>query len=136
MATIRVTQPSSLIIILSKEKRRVVVISSILIKELIDRSQELLRLIGGNRALASEVCLKIRHQERGSDSFPGDIGNDQPKPSTTKVQEIVVVSAYLASLNTSARVFKGSNLRHSLRGQSRLHLSCNFEVPSDAALGC
>jgi len=135
MATIRVAQPSGLIIILSKEKRRVVAIGSILIKELIDRSQELLRLIGGNRALASEVCLKIRHQESGSDSFSGDIGNDQPKPSTTKVQEIVVVSANLAGLDTSAGVFKGSNLRHPLREQSRLDLSCNFEVPSGAALG-
>src|SRR5215831_10725363 len=112
MATIRVAQPSSLIIILSEEKRRVVVIGSILIKELIDRSQELLRLIGGNRALAAKVCLKIRHQESGSDSFPCDIGNDQPNPSTTKVQKIELASANLASLNTSAPLLKGLNQRH------------------------
>jgi hypothetical protein len=85
MSTIRVAQAAGLIVILSEEKRRVVVISSIFIKELIDRSEELLRLIGGNRALAAEACLKIRHQQSGSDSFSGDIGNDQPKSSTTKV---------------------------------------------------
>jgi hypothetical protein len=46
-------------VVFSKEERRIVAVGGIFIEELIDRSQELLRMIGGNRARAAEVCLQI-----------------------------------------------------------------------------
>src|SRR6516225_5851521 len=55
VATIRVAQSSCLIVILREEERSIVAISRVCVKQLIDGSQELLRLIGSNRALAAEV---------------------------------------------------------------------------------
>jgi hypothetical protein len=57
MPAIRIAQPPRLIVILSEEECRVVAIGRILVKQLIQGSQEFLRLICGNRALAAEVRL-------------------------------------------------------------------------------
>ena len=57
MPTIRVAQPSRPVVVFSEEERGVVAVGRILVKLLIDRLQELLRLICSNRALAAEVRL-------------------------------------------------------------------------------
>src|SRR5262249_53072852 len=48
-------------------------------------------------------------------------------------QEIVVITAYLMSLDAGAGIFKGLDVRQSLREKPSLHLLCDFQFLCDAA---
>src|SRR5207253_2805534 len=52
---------------------------------------------------------------------------------STQVQKIVIITAYLMSLDASARVFEGLHGRQSLGEQSGLHLLCNLQFLCGAA---
>src|SRR6185503_16241898 len=104
MTAIRVAQAAGIVVIFTKEQRGVRAISRILVEELVHRSQESLRLIQSDRALAAQVRLQVGHQESGGDAFADDVADHQAKPVRTKVNEIVIIPADLTSLNANTCV--------------------------------
>src|SRR6266550_1899254 len=99
MPTISVAQALCSIVVLGKEERSVSVVGSILVKKLVDRSQESLRLIQCNSALAAKIRLEIRHQEGRRDAFPGNVADYKPDSISAEIKKIVVITADLASLD-------------------------------------
>src|SRR5215470_19118614 len=69
MPAIRVAQALRMVIVFGEEEGSVGAVGGILAKELIHGSQEALRLIQSDSALAAQVRLQVGHQESGGDSF-------------------------------------------------------------------
>ena len=69
MTAIRVAQALSSVIVFGEEEGGVGAVGRILAKELIHGSQEALRLIQSDSALAAQVRLQVGHQKSGSNSF-------------------------------------------------------------------
>jgi hypothetical protein len=61
MTAVRVSQTLFFIVVLPKEQRCIGALGSILVQELIDRSQELLWIIRCHRTLTSQIRLQIGH---------------------------------------------------------------------------
>lgn len=106
VATIRISQPSPFVIIFGKKERSVGALICILVKYLVYRSQQLSRLIQRHLTLNAEIRLKICHQKRSGYSFARNVACYKPETPSAKVQEIEVIAANLASLDTRTRVFE------------------------------
>src|SRR5712692_10970951 len=133
MSTVSVAQALRLVVIFGKEEGGVGVVGGIVIKQFVDRSQEPLRVIPCNRALASQVRLQIRHQQGARDSLTCNVAEHQADPVSAQVEEVVVIASDLASLTAETRVFESLQGRQGLWEQSRLHLLGNRQFLSGAA---
>src|SRR5690349_5446817 len=136
MPAIRVSQPPCLVIIFSKEESRVSIIGCILAEKPIYREQEPLRLLQCERregaapvccALVVQVCLQIGHQESRRGPFPANIADHQPQPLSTEIKKVIVVPAYVASLDADTRIVETRHVRLPLREKSCLYLSRGFQ---------
>src|SRR5271157_3723942 len=101
MSAIHVTQAPRSVVVLGEEQGSVGVFRRILVKQAIGQLQEALRLVQRDGALAAQIRLQIGHQKSSRDSFSCDIADDEPKPLLAKIEEIIVVAAHLAGLDTS-----------------------------------
>src|SRR6266481_6018921 len=134
MSTVSVAQALRLVVIFGKEEGGVGVVGGIVVKQVVDGSQQALRIIPGNDALASQVRLQIRHQQGASDSLTCNVAEHQADPLSAQVEEVVVIAADLVSLTAETRVFECFQSGERLREQSCLHLFCNREFMCGAAL--
>jgi len=60
--------------------------------------QEFIQLVGGQRGMAAQACLQVRHQQRRCDPFAGNVSNDQRNAFSAQIEKIIVVSAYRPGL--------------------------------------
>src|SRR5689334_10148794 len=97
MTAIRVAQLPRFIVVFSKKDRCVVVLGAVLVKQLIHRLQESLRLSPSRRALAAQIRLKICHQQSACYALSRDIANHQAQSSLAQVKEVVIIAADGAS---------------------------------------
>ena len=75
VTAIRVAQLARSIVVFSEEDGCVVAFGGVLIKQLIHRSQESLRLLTSRRALAAQICLEICHQKSSGHALACDIAD-------------------------------------------------------------
>ena len=92
-------------------------------------------MIDGNGALASQIGLKIGHQESGSDALSRNVANNEAEALAAQVEKIIVVAANLAGLNANSRVFEGAEKRNSLGEEPALNLFGDFQLLRSPALG-
>ena len=85
MATVRVAQAASRIIVLGEEKRGEGAVRGVLAKKLVHRTQQALRLIHGDSALAAQIGLEIGHQQCSGNSFTGYVANHETEPLAPQV---------------------------------------------------
>jgi hypothetical protein len=126
MAAVGVTEEASGVIVFGEEKSGEGAVSGVFAEELIHGAQEMVGLVLGDGTKATQIRLQVGHQERGSDSFAGDVGDDQAEAVLTEVEEVVVIAADLASLDTDAAVVESGERRESLREQPGLHVLGDF----------
>src|SRR5215831_15738187 len=107
MTAIRVAQMARLIVVFRKEDRRVIVRGAILVKQLIHRLKEPLRLFPGYRTLAAQIRLKICHQQSSRYALARDIANHQTELPLAEVQKIVIIAAHGASRVAKAAIGEG-----------------------------
>src|SRR5580698_7892363 len=122
MPAIRISQASRGVIVLRKKDGGVRAVHRILVEELVHRLQEEFSLFAGEGKLAAQVCLKIRHQQRGGNPLAGDIADQQSEPPLSQRKEIIVIAADMTSLNADASVVERLQGRKRLREEPRLHL--------------
>jgi hypothetical protein len=87
MAAVHIAQLLRAIVILGEEERGVGTVGRILVKELVHRLQEALRLIHGDCALAAQIRLQVGHHQSGGDSFPRNVAANQPESLPAQVIE-------------------------------------------------
>src|SRR5271157_3383947 len=121
MSAIRVSQSPRRVVVLGIEERCVGVVASVVIEQAVHGPEQCLRLIEGQRRLAPQAGLQIRHQQSGGDSLARNIANDQRQPLRPEIQEIEVVPSYLSRLQADTCVLHGFQLRLNLRKQPCLH---------------
>src|SRR5262249_34372225 len=105
------------------------------VKQLIHRLKETLRLFPGYCTLASQIRLKICHQQSSRYALARDIANHEAEPPLAEVQKIVIIAADGASRVAKATVGEGLNRRMPLREEARLDLLGDCQVVSGLALG-
>src|SRR5262249_25569735 len=123
------------IVVLGKEDRRVIVRGAILVKHLIHRSKEPLRLFPGYRTLAAQIRLKICHQKSSRYALARDIANHQAEPSLAEAEKIVIIAADGASRVAKATIDEGLKRRMPLREEARLYLLGDCQIVRGLALG-
>src|SRR5271170_1038295 len=128
MSAVDIAQAASWAIVFGEEECRVGAVRGVLIKELVYRAHQKMRVLASQGKLAPQVGLKIGHEKRGGDSLPGDIADQQSQALLPKSQKIVVVAADMAGLDTNARVIETRQSRKRLREESGLHLLCNIQL--------
>ena len=79
MPAIGVAQAARLVVVFGEEERGVGAVGRVLVKELVHRPQEALRLIESDGALAAQIRLQIGHQESGGDSLSGNVADHQAR---------------------------------------------------------
>src|SRR5262249_29167912 len=104
MAAVDVAQTLRAIVILGEEERGVSVVGGIVIKKLVYRLQQLLRLVYRHGTLAPQICLQVRHEQRAGNSLACDIAQYQAETAIADMEKVVVVAAYLMRLNTGSGV--------------------------------
>jgi hypothetical protein len=92
-------------------------------------------MIQSHSTLAAQVCLQVRHQKSGGNSFAGDIADHEAKPLLAEIEEVEVVPSDLPGLNAHACIFQSLRLRMDLRKEPGLHLLCYFQFLGGAAFG-
>src|SRR5256885_190984 len=122
MSTVGVAQALRRVIIFGEEQSCVRVVGGILIKQLIHRSQQPLRVVPGNGTLAAEVRLQVGHQESARDALPCNVAQHQSNPLSSEVEEVVIIASDLASLAAESRIFQRPQSRETLWEESCLHL--------------
>src|SRR5215469_17312398 len=108
MSAIGITQASRLIVVFGKEEGSVRAFRGVLAEEAVDGTQELLKLVDRHGALATQIGLKVGHEERGSDALSRDVTDDEAEAVATKREEIVIISADLKGLQAASGVIQGS----------------------------
>ena len=83
---------------------------------------------------AAQVGLQVGHEERGRDSFAGNVRDDEAETILPEVEEVVIIAADLAGLDANACVFHRGEGRKSLWEKTRLDAFRNFEFVGCAAL--
>src|SRR6266436_7084053 len=135
MAAADVAEEASGIIVFGEEKSSEGAVGSVFAEELVHGTQKMIGLLLGNGAEAAKIGLQVGHQERGGDSFAGDVCDDEAEAVLAEVEEVVIVAADLASLDADAAVFESGERREGLREQTRLHVLGDFEFVGGAAFG-
>src|SRR4029077_11505514 len=135
MAAINVAQSPRRLVVIGKQKRGVGTVASVVIEQAVHRPEQHFGLIEGQRRLAPQAGLQIRHQQSGGDPLAGNIADDQPQPLWPEIQEIEIIPSNLARLQADTRVLYRFQLRLNLRKQPRLHLPRYFEFLGGAAFG-
>ena len=113
MSTIRVAEARHPVVVFGEEDGRVRVLGGISVKHLIHGAQQAFRIVQSGRTLAAQIGLQIRHQKSGSDSFPGNIADNQPEPVFPQSQEIVIIAATLRAwmqIPAYSSVFSGGSV--------------------------
>src|SRR5207344_2947562 len=85
-------------------------------------------------ALAAQVRLQVRHQQRSRDSLAGDVADHEPQPLLAEAQEIEIVAAHLARLHAAASVVQRARGRQALEEEASLDLPSDLELVIDATL--
>src|SRR6266481_755703 len=135
MAAVSIAEQASGVVVFGEKESSEGAVGRVFAEELIHRTQEMVGLLLGDGAEAAQIGLQVGHQERGGDSFAGDVGDDEAEAALAEVEEVVIVAADLASLNADARVFESGERRQGLREQTRLHVLGDFEFVRGAAFG-
>src|SRR5713101_721258 len=135
MAAIRVTQVANGVVVFGEEECGEGAVRRVVAEELVHGTQEALRLIQSDGALAAEIGLQIGHQESGGDSFSGDVADHEAEALPAEIEEVVIITADFVSLDADTRVFKCFEGRQSLREEPGLHLFGNFKFLGGAAFG-
>src|SRR6266699_2155559 len=135
MAAIGVTQAAGVVVIFGEEESSESAVGRIFAEELIHGTQEALRLIEGDGALAAQIGLQIGQQESRSDSLSRDVGDQETEPLLAETEEVVIIATDFASLDAKSRIFKGLERRRGLREEPGLHLFGNFKLLRGTAFG-
>src|SRR5579864_4360562 len=135
MSAVGVTQGAGAVVEFSEEQSGVSAFGGVLVEQLVDGTQEALRVIESDRALAAQVGLQVGHEEGGANSLPGRVADDQAETILAEVEKIVVVAADLVGLNATAGIFESVEARQGLRKQASLHALGDFQFLRGAALG-
>ena len=115
MAAVGVAEQANGVIVFGEEKRGVGAVGCVFAEELVYGAQQTVGRLLGNGAEAPQIGLQVGHQERGGDSFAGDVCYDEANAALAEIEEIVIVTADLAGLDADARVFESSERRQGLR---------------------
>src|SRR5215469_6347396 len=135
MAAIRVAHAPGAVVVLREEQGRERCIRCVRAKKLVDCLQEAFGRVDGGRALAAQIGLQVRHQQRRRDSLPRNIADHQSKALAAKIHVVVIIPADLSSLDADARVIQSLERRLRLREEPRLDLFRNLQLLCSAALG-
>src|SRR5579862_247813 len=135
MSAIDIAHVSRAVVIFREEERGISVVGGILVEQLIHGLQQLPRIIPHDRALAAQVRLEIGHEQSTSNSLPSDVAEHQADSILAEIEEVVIISSDLSSLDADACVIQGFERRKVLGKESRLHLHGNLKLVSGAALG-
>src|SRR5438270_761827 len=79
-------------------------------------------------AKAAEIRLQISHEQRGGNTFSGDVSDHETETALTKIEKIIVVAANFPSLDTHAGVFQAVQWRLNLWEEARLHVLSDLEL--------
>ena len=135
MAAVGIAEAASRVVIFGEKESGEGAVGGVLAEKLIDRTQEALRLIDSDGALAAKIGLKIGHQESGGDALSGNVADDEAEAVAAEIEEIVIVTTDLAGLVTNPGVFEGLERREGSRKETRLNLFGDFEFLGCAAFG-
>src|SRR6266571_840663 len=135
MAAIRVAQAADGIVIFGEEKGGKGAVGSVVAEQLVHGTQEPLRLIESDGALAAQISLQIGHQESGGDAFSGDVADDEAEALLTEIEEVIITAADFASLDAKAGILKSFQGRLPLGEEPGLNLFGDFEFLGDPAIG-
>ena len=111
MAAVGVMQEARRVVIFGEEQRGVGAVGGVFAEELVHGAQEMIGLLVGDGGEAAQIGLQVGHQERGGDSFAGNVRDYEAETILTEIEEIVVVAADLAGLDADARVFESAEWR-------------------------
>src|SRR5258708_17886797 len=135
MAAIRVAQAPDGIVIFGDEKSGKGAVGGVVAEELVHGTQEPLRLIESNGALAAQISLQIGHQESGGDAFSGDVADDEAEALLTEIEEAPKIAAPFPPLDPQSTAFTRFHTRLRLGEEPGLDLLSDFEFLGDTAIG-
>src|SRR5258708_362221 len=122
MSAVCVAQVLRLIVVLAKEKCGIGVVGGVVVKQLVNSSQQPLWIIPGDRALAAQIRLQVRHQQSAGNPFSRDVSKHQSEPLPPEIEEVVIIAADLASLYADAGIVQRLQHGKVLWKEPRLHL--------------
>src|SRR4051812_49359110 len=132
MSAVGIAEALRLVVVFGEEERGVGTLSRVVIKQLIDRSKQALRVVQRDDSLAAQVGLQVRHQKSGGNSLACDVAQDESDAILAEMKEVVVVAADLASLDADSGVVEGPQWWERLRKEARLDLFGDVEFMSGA----
>src|SRR6266567_898524 len=135
MDAIRVAQAADGIVIFGEEKGGERAVGSVVAEQLVHGTQEPLRLIESNGALAAQIGLQVGHQESGGDSFSGDVTDHEAEALLAEIEEVIIIATNFAGLDAKASIFKSFQGRLRLGEEPGLDLLSDFEFLGDTAIG-
>ena len=121
--------------VVGEEKGGERAVGRVLGEELIDGVKEALGLIERNGALAAEIGLQIGHEERGGNSLPGDVADDETETIGAEVEEVVIVAADSARRAAVTRIIETADWRTKLWEKAALDFVGDFQFLDGAAFG-
>ena len=104
-------------------------------EEVVDGLEEALRLVEGERDLAAEVRLEVRHEQRGGDALAHHVADDEAQTVGAEAQEVVVVAAHRARGEAGPRVVERAEGGPGLGEEPGLHLAGDRQLVRGATLG-
>src|SRR6266576_7086324 len=115
MPTAHVAQALRPIVVLGKEQSRVGAVDGVFAEQVVDALQQALQVIHRQSALTAQIGLQVRHQQCPRNALSGYVAQHESESFLPQVEEVVVVSANLASLNAHSGVVESAQWRQRLR---------------------
>jgi hypothetical protein len=107
VAAVGVAEAACGVVVVGEEDGGVGRVGGVLEEESVDGLEEELRFVAGEGELAAKVGLEIGHEKSGGDAFARDVSDDEAEPLVTEGEEVVVVAANVAGLDTDAGIVEG-----------------------------
>jgi len=133
MAAIDVAEAAAGDVVVGEEERSEGAVGGVLGEELIDGTEEALRLVERDSALAAEIGLQIGHEESGGDAFAGNVADNQTEAIGAEVEKVVIVAADGACGKAATAIVERVDGRTELGEKAALDFVGNFEFLNGAA---
>ena len=135
VTAVHVAERARQVVVVREEEAREGAFGRVLAEEAVDGLEEAPRLVEGERDLAAQVRLEVRHEEGGRYPLSHHVPDHEAQAVRAEGQEVVVVAAHRLRGMTHARVVEGPEGGPGLREEAGLDLPCDCELVNGAALG-
>ena len=96
MAAVGIADAAGYVVVFGEEKSGESGVSGVVTEEFVDGTQETLRVINGDGALAAKIGLQVGHEKSGSDAFAGDVADHETQAFLTEIEEVIIIAADVA----------------------------------------